>query len=738
MMKNNIKTGLILLASGMVATALQSCMSEDPFASSEDATLRVQTYISSDLTRAAANVDELSKSCILYISGEKGLMRKYKGLENVPAAISLKTGHYVAEAWAGDSVPASFDKKFYSAYQPFDLNPGDNTLALTCKIANVVVSVAPSSLDCGISNLVVKVSSSSGSLSFTEADIEEKGYFMMPFGESTLNYQIEGDTPTGQKFVKEGVIENVKKAHEYTLTLINEPGESIIGGAYFRVVIEDTPVVEDIIEIYGRPAVEGADFNIENQIKLSESAFTDKVVYVEGFNGLTSVRLSASDNLKAATSLVYEANLLSCGETTKSAYNSAGISWDMKVSTDSSTGVRSESLYITFKKSFFDNLPASDSEYVVTISAEDGNGKENSAKLRVANTEAAEEHLAPVTVVDPSKDLLSLGSTSAVLTVNVFEHAENPVLEYCENGSASWSRVNILTGASAKMRRVAMKTYKVTLSSLKPNTIYKYRIVDGEYVGDTMSFTTEGCFVIPNAGFENWSSYEASTLLGVKSVTFPGTGDRESNPFWESGNEGAATANLTLTDKSTNMLHSGSYSARLESKSAMGVIAAGNVFIGKYAKTDGTNGILELGRAFDGSHPKSVSVWVNYRPASNVKVKSGNESFVPAGFAGGSDHGQIYVALTTEKVEIRTNPNNRKLFTTDDACVLAYGEKTFTSAFGPEGALERIEIPIEYFERARSNRPLYIIIVASASKYGDYFSGASGSVFYLDDFELNY
>ena len=33
-------------------------------------------------------------------------------------------------------------------------------------------------------------------------------------------------------------------------------------------------------------------------------------------------------------------------------------------------------------------------------------------------------------------------------------------------------------------------------------------------------------------------------------------------------------------------------------------------------------------------------------------------------------------------------------------------------------------------------KPTYILIVASASKYGDYFTGSTSSVLLLDEFEL--
>ena len=37
-----------------------------------------------------------------------------------------------------------------------------------------------------------------------------------------------------------------------------------------------------------------------------------------------------------------------------------------------------------------------------------------------------------------------------------------------------------------------------------------------------------------------------------------------------------------------------------------------------------------------------------------------------------------------------------------------------------------------------SRVPTYIVVVASASKYGDYFTGGDGSVLFIDDFSLEY
>ena len=52
------------------------------------------------------------------------------------------------------------------------------------------------------------------------------------------------------------------------------------------------------------------------------------------------------------------------------------------------------------------------------------------------------------------------------------------------------------------------------------------------------------------------------------------------------------------------------------------------------------------------------------------------------------------------------------------------------------GARKEFDIPLKY--KNLTEKPAYIIIVCSASKYGDYFTGGHGSTMYLDDFELVY
>ena len=53
-----------------------------------------------------------------------------------------------------------------------------------------------------------------------------------------------------------------------------------------------------------------------------------------------------------------------------------------------------------------------------------------------------------------------------------------------------------------------------------------------------------------------------------------------------------------------------------------------------------------------------------------------------------------------------------------------------------DGLWKEFNIDLKY--RTLTTKPTHIIIVCSSSKYGDYFTGSTGSLMYLDDLELVY
>ena len=734
-MKTNINIISLIVFGASLAGVLGSCTAEAPFAGEGQGAVKMHVVLNDNLSRATVDeVEQLAENCKIYITTGEGygnVLHKWTGVGNLPASVALRYGVYRAEAYAGDSVPAGWDKKYYKGLVPFEVNSSQPNpeVQIVCKIANVAVSVDKNSIDDNVVaddySVTFGIGDTNKTLVFgkSEVDSESKGYFMMPVNQTGLRYEIVANDKEGNSHTYSGTIDNVKSAHEYRLSFKYGADTSTDGGAFIAIEIEDVEIINDEIVIEGPTSIAGT----QKQVVNLEGNFGDEVVSVASYGALSSLKLALPSGTLSRAAEADSVDVIHMTTSVRDNLAMRGIDFDEIV--EESTDIH---LYhINFRSTWLNALPKSEEPIIVPVIAVDRRNNVVRQEFSIANTESAIVISDPVVLEDISvSDCLALAGTKAVVTLRVITpDAGTPVVRYCVAGTGDWSTVNgDLSGD--------MMTFR--LSGLSTATRYEYQATVGDFVSESKYFTTEEAFVIPNAGFEDWSTYSAKTMLGTKSVTIPWSAGDKSASFWGSGNEGAATANMTLTDKSTDMLHGGAYSARLESKEALGVLAAGNIFVGEYVKTDGTNGVLSVGRPYNGSHPEMLKVRANYRPGSGVKVKSGNEEFVPAGFDGGNDHGQIYVALTTAPIEIRTNPKNRKLFSKDDSEVLAYGEVTWTAAFGPDGSLQEVEIPLEYNNRASSTRPTHLVIVVSASKYGDYFSGASGSVMYLDDFELVY
>lgn len=735
--KNIYALTALLIASAMV----QSCSVEAPFKDS-DGVLKMKVVINSNVTRAETDDKELADNCVLYISNNKGIVFKEKGLSNLPEQITLRQGDYVAEAWTGDSVPASFDKKFFSCYEPFSIVGGTNHIELNCKIANVVASVNANTIDeTQVKNLHITVATSNGSLEFTRDNFKTaKGYFMMPFDsegkrESELTVTVQGENILNEPFTKTKTVKNVKPAHEYVVNIsYDDTGDEPQGGGYLIVTIDEREnVLASTVEIFAAPLIEGVDFDIEKQLVGEPGTFVgDRQVKVVAFDEISSFTIECKDagNLNLPAQAV---DLKQCDDATIAQLNAAGITWDKTVENveNNKDGHTRQLSYITFSELYLNNLPARDTEYRIVLTATDGNGKKTVRTLRIAVGENAIVYDAPVIAEDvaSSENQMAVGARYATLTLSIKdETATNPGIRYREAGSTDWTTVG-LTRTRSNERQT------VRLSNLKPGTRYEYQaIADGYTPSESQYFTTEGIFVIPNASLEEWSDFNENSK-----VLLPGAGGVRT--FWDSGNHGSSTMNVTLTQGSEDMKHSGTKSARLRSQfvglgGVAGKFAAGNLFAGTYLETQGTDGRLEFGRPYNGSHPTKLRVYVNYRPGT-VEKKG---DYLPVG---AQDMGQIYVALTTAPIEVRTKKTNQKLFPTspeneDYDKLIAYGQYTFEGNYGPDGELQSLDIPFEYFNNARTVKPTHLVIVCSASKYGDYFNGGEGSLMYLDDFELIY
>ena len=104
---------------------------------------------------------------------------------------------------------------------------------------------------------------------------------------------------------------------------------------------------------------------------------------------------------------------------------------------------------------------------------------------------------------------------------------------------------------------------------------------------------------------------------------------------------------------------------------------------------------------------------------------------------GGTDMCAIYIALSDADAPYTVNTSEGNFVDyANDPHIIAYGEIPVKECVSTGDNWKEFTIDLEYRDLKRI--PKYIIVVASASKYGDYFTGSTGSVMYIDDFELVY
>ena len=100
---------------------------------------------------------------------------------------------------------------------------------------------------------------------------------------------------------------------------------------------------------------------------------------------------------------------------------------------------------------------------------------------------------------------------------------------------------------------------------------------------------------------------------------------------------------------------------------------------------------------------------------------------------GQQDIGQIQIMLTDWDAPFRVSTASGQFVKPQtDPGIIAYG----TIDLNATDSYQPFTIKIDYRDLTR--KPKYIVIVAAASKYGDYFTGGVGSTLYLDEFSLIY
>lgn len=301
---------------------------------------------------------------------------------------------------------------------------------------------------------------------------------------------------------------------------------------------------------------------------------------------------------------------------------------------------------------------------------------------------------------------------------------------YRKKGETEWQEIDAIEESNG--------TYTARPTGLKDNTTYEYCLaVDGIQANMGPEFTTEEATALYNGGFDNW--HQASGVwYAVAEGDYNG-----GNAFWDSGNKGASMMSKNPTSPETSVVHTAGEekkSAKLASQyvgigGPLGAFAAGNLYTGHFVKTIGMSGAeIQFGSPFTG-RPTQLHGFFQYT-AGTVDYYGDTTPSDALVKDGGTDMNSIYIALSDADAPYTVNTSEAKFVDFDnDPNIIAYGELPVSECITTSGWKE---FTIDLVYRDMTRKPKYIILVCSASKYGDYFTGSTGSVMYIDDFELIY
>lgn len=288
-------------------------------------------------------------------------------------------------------------------------------------------------------------------------------------------------------------------------------------------------------------------------------------------------------------------------------------------------------------------------------------------------------------------------------------------------------------------------TYKATITGLTPETTYESRLVYGEentFISDVKEFTTEPNAELTNGDFEDWCIRSAKTAIGNKDTTFPcsATDYDAGNIFWDTSNRGAnSTGTIDPTNKIESPVVTGTYAARLKSEEVYGVLAAASLYTGTFDNVTiiGMEATINFGQPFT-SRPIALHGYYQYTPA-NIEEVSDNLPEDANVSKGGPDQCAIYIALATKAYSVNNKDESTFINFENDENIIAYGTLEGDNVtFGEKeiNGYTEFTIPLRY--KTFTKKPTHIIVVCSASKYGDYMVGGIGSTLYVDNFSLVY
>ncbi|MEF2684690.1 MAG: DUF4493 domain-containing protein [Parabacteroides johnsonii] len=688
----------------------------------EDATLL--TKAESAVTNESLRVD--------IIAAEGDTIKSYSDyIDEVKGKkIVLPVGTYTISVKSNQSEEAGWEKPFYSGSKEITIQSGEITsVQIVCKISNTKVAVEyAGNLANYFSRYETTVSNTSGSLLYTR-DETRAGFFKA----EKLTADLRLVNLDGNEFTMQRVFPDIKEQYFYKIKYsLDDGGGNEEAGADFDGIIVD----EKTDTIYYGIFIKEEDLFGKSAPKLTLDGFTEnKIVYKKADNPVVpehSLTIEAPNGIKQLKV-----------ETTS--FQFADIpSFDLCNLTDAAR-TRLQQLGFPIQE-------VKDKQKLTFVLTDFAKALELSSATQTTL------HTFTFCVLDNLNQETIVVFTYEVRP-NVAAYVEKPycwttfalLKGYCVDES-SYFKVKLPDGTVKDIKKVMRDTegnVSALVTGLSAGT-YSYSLAsidNADMTCESLDFLIAVPSEVPNLGFESWVTLSGSSPTGTKSYTSPNI--EANNVYWESGNLGAASASLTLTS-ATNMvaLSSSSTAALLESQWAgflsWGAFAAGSVFSGYPQKVSTSGANLMYGRPYQG-YPTHLRGYYKYIPG---KIDYYGDKTPSSGLKEGElDECVINIALSTEQHEVVSTTSQVTPYPYEDATVFAYG--TFTSGTTEDltGEIHNesilngyvpFKIKLNYKTAIPQSKSFYILIMASSSRYGEYFTGSTSSVMYIDELSLDY
>lgn len=611
--------------------------------------------------------------------------------------LRLHAGSYKAVVSSSRSGAAAFDTPFYSGSSEFDIETGkEANVEITATIADTKVTVEYSEeVIENFDSYVFTVSNGAGELIFSSDDgtSGKEGYFSVT---GTLDWSLSLVNKDGTRYEDlTGTLENVAGGQHYKFvwTLAEEPE---YGGGAVTVILDDGTNDKEYTLVLdpddSTVPVLSAGFDDAGTVTVEIGTVPENlVVTVTSEDGFRNMILTYPDPSALGT---VRTELAGASQETVSALADLGIK-------TAAVGTDDRECVIDLN-SFVPSLPIG--TYEIGFFAVDSG---NSYLDRTLTFEV---------ITDKDAEMVSVVPWALFADVNAKWFAQTPPdglgFQYRKTSEDVW------TDFSGEVQQdAASRTFSTRLTDLDPETGYLVRAVsaDDKETGE-LSFVTGPVQYLDNLDFDSWSD------------------DRTPGGPWDSANKGSSMASIYPTVKEQSHLAvggEGKAAVKMESmyKSILGmnIFAAGNLYTGAFVEAviSPMGAKLDWGTPFT-AKPVALKGYYHYLPKT---VNRGTHNDMN----GKMDIGQVQIMLTDWDAPFRVNTSASQFVDPQtDPGIIAYGTMDFNETEG----YEPFTLRLEYRDLTRT--PKYIVIVAAASKYGDYFTGGEGSVLYVDEFSLVY